>query len=136
MILQNDKEERYMRLQKSVPGVAENAVLTQAVIRAAANLQLSYSVLGRMLGLSQSTISRMRSGGYVLDANEKPFELAALFVRVYRSLDAMVGGDDAVAAAWLANDNIALKDKPLNLIQSIAGLTYVLQYLDTRRAVS
>jgi len=125
-----------MRLQKSVPGVAENAVLTQAVIRAAANLQLSYSVLGRMLGLSQSTISRMRSGGYVLDANEKPFELAALFVRVYRSLDAMVGGDDAVAAAWLANDNIALKDKPLNLIQSIAGLTYVLQYLDTRRAVS
>jgi uncharacterized protein (DUF2384 family) len=112
------------------------AVLTQAVVRAAANLGLSHTVLGRTLGLSQATVSRMCRGTYVLAADDKPFELAALFVRVYRSLDAVVGGDDTVAAAWLANDNLALKNKPLDLIQTVAGLTYVLQYLDTRRAVS
>jgi hypothetical protein len=76
----------------------------------------------------------MRRGEYALEG--KAFELAALFVRVYRSLDAIVGGDDAVAAKWMVAENTALKDKPVNLIQKVAGLVNVLQYLDSRRAIS
>jgi hypothetical protein len=76
----------------------------------------------------------MRQGSYTLGQNEKAFELAALFVRVYRSLDAIVGGDDAVAAKWLQADNVALGGKPANLIQKVTGLFDVLQYLDSRRA--
>ncbi len=33
--------------------------------------------------------------------NEKPFELAVLFLRLFRALDAIVGGDAAAARAWL-----------------------------------
>ena len=57
-------------------------------------------------------------------------------MRVYRSLDAIVGGDDAVAVRWLQADNIALGDKPVNMIQKVTGLFHVLQYLDARRALS
>jgi hypothetical protein len=57
-----------------------------------------------------------------------------LFVRLYRSLDAIVGGDDGVAAAWIRNRNIALNGTPLELIQTVSGLTNVIDYLDARRA--
>ena len=76
----------------------------------------------------------MRKGRFPLA--RKPFELAVLFVRLYRSLDAVVGGDDAVARVWLTNDNIALDAKPIELIQTVAGLANVIQYLDARRALS
>ena len=63
------------------------------------------------------------------------FELAVMFVRLYRSLDAVVGGDDNVARQWLVNPNTALEAAPLELIQSVSGLANVIQYLDARRAV-
>ena len=62
-------------------------------------------------------------------------ELAVLFVRMYRSLDAVVGGDDQAASAWLKNHNLALQARPCDLIRSAAGLVDVIAYLDARRAV-
>jgi hypothetical protein len=77
----------------------------------------------------------MRKGRYVFDPNHKSFELALLFVRLYRSLDAVVGGDETVAADWLTNNNTALNGKPIDLIQTVSGLISVITYLDSRRAV-
>ena len=77
----------------------------------------------------------MGSGGYTLSPRDKPFELSVLFVRLYRSLDAVTGGDDAVARAWLRNDNTALGGTPLILVQTVQGLVNVIAYLDARRAV-
>jgi len=118
------------------PAVADAAVLSKAVLRAAARLDLSSTVLARILGLSGPTITRMRQGTYTIERNDKAFELAALFVRVYRSLEAIVVGDDQVAAAWLKADNTALQDKPVHLLQKVTGLVDVLHYLDARRALS
>jgi hypothetical protein len=112
----------------------EGVVLTKATIRAADRLGMSQRTLANVLGLSESAISRMKSGDYVLDRG-KPFELAALFVRLYRSLDAVVSGDDTTASEWLRNDNLALKARPVDLIQKVQGLVHVIQYLDTRRAI-
>jgi hypothetical protein len=78
----------------------------------------------------------MRKGQYILNENEKPFELAALFIRLYRSLDAIVGGDTGVAAQWMESINSALGGKPVNQIQKVVGLINVLRYLDSRRAIS
>jgi uncharacterized protein (DUF2384 family) len=127
-----------MELQNAHPedGLSASAALTKAVVRAAALLEMNNADLARVIGVSSPTVTRMRRGEYALEVDGKPFELAALFVRLYRSLDAIVGGDDAIAARWLRESNVALKDKPINLIQKVAGLAYVLQYLDTRRAVS
>ena len=113
----------------------EALVVTEAATRAADRLGLKNNVLCRIVGLSEPTISRMRKGRYVIDPSLKSFELALLFVRLYRSLDAVVGGDDTVAADWLTNKNTALNGKPIDLIQSISGLISVITYLDSRRAV-
>jgi hypothetical protein len=112
----------------------EGAVLTKATIRAADRLGLSQRILGNVLGLSESVVSRMRNGEYVLERG-KPFELAALFVRLYRSLDAIVSGDERAAREWLNKENLALKARPIDLMQKVQGLLYVIQYLDTRRAI-
>lgn len=114
---------------------SEAAVLTQAALRAADQLNMTNKALANVIGLSEATVSRMRSGGYALRRGQKSFELAVLFVRFYRSLDAIVGGDDAVASAWLKNRNTALDAEPLALIQTVPGLMNAIQYLDARRAV-
>ena len=113
----------------------EAALLTNTVLRAADRLGIKNAALAKILGLSGPTVSRMRNGKYRLERGQKPFELAVLLVRLYRSLDGIVGGDDNVAAGWLTNKNTALDGVPLELIQSVSGLANVIHYLDARRAV-
>ena len=118
------------------PAPVEAAVATKAVLRAASRLGLSNKQLGRILGLSEATVSRMGSGAYTLSQGDKAFELAVLFIRLFRAIDAVTGGDEAVASAWLRNENLALGAAPLTLLQSISGLVHVLGYLDAHRALA
>jgi transcriptional regulator with XRE-family HTH domain len=108
-------------------------VLTGAVIRASALLELTQSGLAQVLGLSPSTVSRMANGTYALDEQKKEWELGALFVRLFRSLDALIGSNDAAARAWLHGDNKGLIGRPIELIRSTEGLVRVVQYLDAAR---
>jgi len=112
----------------------EAAVVTKGVMRAAGRLELPNRALAAVLGVSEATVSRMGAGAYQLDPAGKPFELAVLFLRLFRSLDAIVGGDVAVARAWLRNINTALGAAPITLIESVAGLVHVVAYLDDRRS--
>jgi DNA-binding XRE family transcriptional regulator len=114
---------------------AQGTVLTKAVLRAAEKLDLNQGALAHVLGVSEATVSRMKRGGYVLQADTKPFELGALLVRLFRSLDAIVGGDEAVARAWFANPNLTLGATPAEKVRTVAGLTDVLAYLDARQAL-
>lgn len=116
------------------PVATESTALGKAAIRAAQRLGLKNRTLAAVVGLSEPTISRMSKNEYALSRGDKAFELSVLFVRLYRSLDAIVGGDEPVARAWLNNHNAALRDAPINLIQNVGGLVNVVQYLDTRRA--
>ena len=120
---------------RAIPEAEQAAVLTKATLRAASQLGLTNKLLATVIGVSEATVSRMRSGDYTLQRGQKSFELAMLFVRLYRSLDAIVGGDDAVAGSWLRNPNTALDAEPICLIQTVPGLMNVIQYLDARRAV-
>ena len=125
-----------MRTRPRTNPVSDEAILlTKAVLRAADRLAIKNAALAKILGLSGPTVSRMRNGKYRLERGQKPFELAALLVRLYRSLDGIVGGDDHVAADWLTNKNTALNGVPLELIQSVSGLANVIHYLDARRAI-
>jgi transcriptional regulator with XRE-family HTH domain len=114
---------------------AKGAVLTKSALRAADRLGLTAKALAAVIGVSEATVSRMRKGGHALESGSKPFELAVLFVRLYHSLDAIVGGDDAVARAWLGNGNTLLDARPIEKIRTIAGLVDVIAYRDARRAL-
>ncbi len=118
-----------------VQPVDDAAVVTKAVLRAAGRLGVSNRLLASVIGCSEATVSRMGSGAYQLSPGDKPFELAVLFLRLFRSLDAIVGGDAAAARAWLQNDNLVLNAPPVRLITSVAGLVTVVGYLDARRAL-
>lgn len=59
------------------------AVLTKATLRAATQLGLTNKLLVTVIGVSEATVSRMRSGDYALQRGQKSFELAVLFVRLH-----------------------------------------------------
>ena len=120
---------------RSAPAT-DAAVATKAVLRAAERLGLSNKTLAKVIGVSEATVSRMSAGSYQLARGDKPFELGLLFVRLFRSLDAIVGGDETVSMAWMRSENLALGGTPLTLIQSIPGLVHVLAYLDARRSLA
>lgn len=109
-------------------------VVGRAVVRAADLLGVRGSVLGRVLGLSEASVSRLKTEDYILDSSSKPYELAILFVRLFRGLDAIVGGDGASARSWMTTENSALRDTPISLIGTISGLMQAVQYVDARRA--
>ena len=109
-------------------------VLTKAVIRAADRLGIHRRLLAEVIGVSEAQISRFGSGGASLAEHTTPFELAALLVRAFRSLDAIIGGDESAARAWLNAQNLALGARPVERITSVQGLADVVAYLDARRA--
>jgi transcriptional regulator with XRE-family HTH domain len=110
------------------------ATLSRATVRAARYLAVAQSELAEVIGVSSATLSRLANGRRTLEAGSKPWQLAALFVRLFRSLDAIVGSDDAAARAWLRSDNSALGGVPLTLIRDPAGLVRTVDYLDAARA--
>lgn len=108
-------------------------VLTKSTIRAADELGVSQKALAEILGVSQSTVSRMRKGSLTPERGRgKTFELEALFVRCFVSLQTAVQGDGVAARAWLMNYNLALREKPAELLKTVRGLVAVVQYLDSR----
>jgi transcriptional regulator with XRE-family HTH domain len=100
-------------------------------LRVAGPLDLSQAEVAEILGVSESSVSRMKEGAYVLGPKE--FELAALLVRIYRSLDALMGGSARNVREWFHADNDHLQGVPAALARRIEGLTRVAQYLDFMR---
>lgn len=109
-------------------------VLAKATGRAAVLLGLSGAALARVIGVSEPTVSRVLAGERPLNPQSKEGELAALLVRVFRSLDALVGNDDHKRVAWMKSRNEALAGVPMQLIERAEGLVATLCYLDGMRA--
>ncbi|AYD00094.1 MbcA/ParS/Xre antitoxin family protein [Neorhizobium sp. NCHU2750] len=115
--------------------ISEAQVVTKATVAAADRLGLSARALAGIVGVSEASVSRMKRLDHLLEKGTKPFELALLLIRLFRSLDAITGGDEQVARAWLKNQNTALAGIPAEKILTISGLIDVLTYLDARRAL-
>lgn len=116
---------------------SKSAVLSKAIIRAAEQLGLSQAKLADVLGVSPATVSRLFSGTYQLSPEKgKEWELGVLVVRLFRSLDAIVGGIVKDARSWFGSRNSALGgQRPVDMIVSTEGLVHVVNYLDARRGI-
>ena len=110
-------------------------MLTTAVVRAGERLGLSQRELAGILGVSPATLSRLARPREPrrLEAASKEGELAVQLLRVYRSLDALLGGDDEANRRWLRAENHHLGGVPATLLQSVTGLVHVAEYLDAMR---
>ncbi|HYI95625.1 MAG TPA: antitoxin Xre-like helix-turn-helix domain-containing protein [Bryobacteraceae bacterium] len=113
---------------------AAQKTLTSAVLRSAELLDIPQSELATILGVSAATVSRMVSGRYLLQPDRKEWQLGALFVRLFRSLDSITGGRDALSRVWLRSHNQALTAAPAALLGDIESFVRVMQYLDATRA--
>ena len=131
-----DRITRPTSVRKSAAKTAapRSRVLTSATLRAAVLLGISQTRLALVIGVSPPTVSRMKSGAYLLARERKEWSLAALFVRLYRSLDSIVAGRTEDARAWLHSANRAFDGQvPAALIVDVQGLVHVVDYLDAAR---
>ena len=119
-------------IRRPSAGADPQVVLTKATLAAAERLGVRNRQLAAIIGTSEASVSRL-SSGRTLDPESKEGELALMFLRVYRSLDALVGGDDIKSRAWLhaANDHVG--GVPAERIRTVEGLVDVVQYLDAMR---
>lgn len=117
-------------LQSAAPQPAP--VLAKAALAAAKRLELKNKQLAEIIGTSEAFVSRLKSGRG-LDPERTEGQLALLFLRLYRSLDALVGGDDSKARAWLHAENNHVRGIPAERIRTVEGLVDVVQYLDAMR---
>jgi hypothetical protein len=121
-----------MTLPLPVGGRHPDRVVAKAVLAAADRLGLRNRHLAAVIGSSEASVSRLQHGRG-LDPESKEGELALLFLRLYRSLDALVGGDDAKAHEWLFAENEHVTGVPAERIKTVEGLVDVVQYLDAMR---
>ena len=117
------------------PAAADRSeVLTSAITRIAELWNLSNGKLAAILGLSPATVSRLRHGQARLDPATKSFEAGQFLLRLFRSLDALLGSDDDAARRWLEADNLDLGGKPIALVDTMRGLIELCDYVDFYRA--
>src|SRR6266480_1420988 len=76
---------------KTRPAPDPGVILSRATVRAARFLAVAQADLAQVIGVSGATLSRIAHGRKALEPGSKPWQLAALFVRLFRSLDAIVG---------------------------------------------
>ncbi len=111
----------------------EDVILTKALRNAANYWGLSNKKLSEVIGLSEPTISRLKNGQYIIEHHSKPWQLAVLFLRAFRGLDAYMGGHIENEKRWLHANNAALGGAPIELMGNVEGLANVVQYVDYMR---
>ena len=122
-------------LKKLHPLVHDEALMSKALLNAARRLEMTNIELAQVVGISESKLSRMDRQEAFVSRSGKEFDLAELFVRLYRSLDSITGGDRVTSAAWIRNPNKAFDTVPVERMKSLEGLVDVVHYLDSRRAI-
>lgn len=108
-------------------------VLAKALLRVGEAFALSQNEIAGILGTSAATVSRTFAGGRGIDPDSAEGRHALLLVRVFRSLDALAGGDREKARLWLRAANRHLGAAPIRLLAGTQGLVHVAEYLDAMR---
>ena len=104
-------------------------VVMKAYVNAYRALGLSDSHGAKLIGVGRSTLLRKTE----FDADSKQSELQILFIRLYRSLFALFGGDLPSMKHWFEHSNSHVRGVPKDLCFSVAGLVNTNAYLDALR---
>jgi plasmid maintenance system antidote protein VapI len=111
----------------------EEIVLSKALCNLTKFYSLTGKDLAKIIGISEPSASRLSQGKKLISPHTKEGEIALLLLRIYRSLNAMVGNNHEKAKLWLNSQNKYFKNKPIEEMKTIPGLMRVLNYLDAMR---
>lgn len=109
----------------------KSEVLIKAFNNACEALNLSVKDRAAMLGVNRATLTRNIHKGF--SAESKEWELQLHFIRIYRSLYAIAGGDSEFMSHWFNTENDALNGVPSLICLKMEGLFRTNQYLDAMR---
>jgi len=110
------------------PETDKSGVLSEALTNAGKHLGMSQADLGEVIGKNRAAISRGD-----INPSSKAGELALLFIRCYRALYVLVGGNPQQMRHWMQTENLHTGGIPGDQVKSVQGLTIVLEYLDAMR---
>ena len=127
----NCKEVRMMNSKNQQN--KKEIVLTKAICNLAKFYSFTGKELSDIIGISESSASRLYQGTKLISPQTKTGEIALLLIRIYRSLNSMVGNNHEKAIAWLNSQNKYFQTTPIAEMKTIAGLINVLNYLDAMR---
>ena len=106
---------------------SDSQLLSQACGRAAQVLGLSPEELSEVLSLHQPG-----DDGIDPELKTREGQPALLFLRVYRSLHGLCGGDQSLMRHWIEQPNRHLGEEPPRLLLArLEGLYCVADYLDS-----
>lgn len=108
-------------------------VVTKAFLRAVEALEMTRADVAVVLGISEASLTRLFQGGRLIEPSTKEGEIAVYFLRLFRSLDALCGGNRENSVKWFTSPNTHLSGIPTQLVKSIGGLVEVTGYLDAMR---
>ncbi|MCP0917698.1 DUF2384 domain-containing protein [Acinetobacter indicus] len=114
------------------PTVDRKTVLTKALLNAAEQLKINQTDLAEVIGVHRTVISKWKKNPE-LDPESKSGELALLFIRLYRALFALNGGDLEWMRHFLKSPNKVTGGVPGEQIKNVQGLVRVVQVVDALR---
>lgn len=106
----------------------DKALLSKALINAGKAFGFNQTEVAEIVGRNRTGL--VRDG---IDPTSKAGELALLFIRLYRSVYALTGGDPDTMKHWMNTENRYFNEVPRGLIKSAEGLVRVNYYLDAMR---
>lgn len=104
-------------------------VVMKAYTNAYKTLGISDNQAAKLIGVGRSTL--LRKTGFEKDSKQN--ELQILFIRLYRSLFALFGGDLTSMKHWFDHKNTHIRGVPRELCFTVTGLVNINAYLDALR---
>lgn len=114
------------------PAPDKKSVLAKAVLNSAEQLDINASDLAEILGVHRTSLSRIKTK-MEIDPDSKMGELSLLFIRIYRSVYALSGGEPRTMRLFIKSKNKVTGGIPVEQMKTITGLVSVLQFVDAMR---
>ena len=108
-------------------------LVTEAFVEAGRELGLTLTQMAAVIGVSSSTMKNYSRGAATI-ASTKDQELSLGFIRVYRALFAILGGNQEQMRYWMKTPNRHFNNQvPTDLAGNYQGLAELNVYLDAMR---
>jgi Antitoxin Xre/MbcA/ParS C-terminal toxin-binding domain len=120
-------------MHKTAQNPDDQTLVTHAFVNAGRALGMPLAQLAQVIGVGESTMKNYSRGGAAIKSG-KNLELSLGFIRVYRALYAILGGNLEQMQHWMRTPNLHLRQQvPAELAVSYQGLAELNVYLDAVR---
>jgi uncharacterized protein (DUF2384 family) len=120
-------------MSNAVAQPTDAGLVTHAFIDAGRELGMTLGQLAKVIGVSESAMKNYSRGSADISSS-KDLELSLGFIRVYRALFAVLGGNREQMQHWMHTPNRHLNQQtPAALATSYQGLAELHVYLDAMR---